>query len=104
MLVIQGYLDMMSKGMTGDLTPTMKRYVERMQSATQDMAVLIARQLARGREDTRGPGTGQDLGDGVRGKGEIFLPSFEKRKNSSSGATIGFQPLSSYSSSTFFST
>ncbi len=47
-LVIQGYLDMMSKGMTGDLTPTMKRYVERMKSATQDMAVLISRQLARG--------------------------------------------------------
>jgi signal transduction histidine kinase len=35
-LVIQGYLDMM------------RRYVERMQSATQDMAVLISRQLARG--------------------------------------------------------
>ena len=47
-LVIQGYLDMMSKGLTGELTPAMKRYVERMQSATQDMAVLISRQLARG--------------------------------------------------------
>lgn len=47
-LVIQGYLDMMSKGLTGELTPAMKRYVERMQSATQDMALLISRQLARG--------------------------------------------------------
>jgi len=47
-LVIQGYLDMMNKGLTGELTPAMKRYVERMQSATQDMAVLISRQLARG--------------------------------------------------------
>jgi two-component system, OmpR family, sensor kinase len=53
-LVIQGYLDMMSKGLTGELTPSMKRYVERMQSATQDMALLISRQLARG-------GTPEDL-------------------------------------------
>jgi signal transduction histidine kinase len=47
-LVIQGYLDMMNKGLTGELTPAMMRYVERMQSATQDMALLISRQLARG--------------------------------------------------------
>lgn len=47
-LVIQGYLDMMRKGLTGELTPTMARYVERMQGAAQDMAQLISRQLARG--------------------------------------------------------
>ncbi len=47
-LVIQGYLDMMNKGLTGELTPSMKRYVERMQSAAQDMSRLISRQLARG--------------------------------------------------------
>jgi signal transduction histidine kinase len=62
-LVIQGYLDMMSKGLTGELTPTMKRYVERMQSATQDMALLISRQLARG-------GTPEDLRT-------LLLESFE---------------------------
>lgn len=48
LLVIQGYLEMMRKGMTGELTPTMERYVERMQGSTQMMGQLIARQLSRG--------------------------------------------------------
>jgi two-component system OmpR family sensor kinase len=48
LLVIQGYLEMMRKGMTGELTPTMERYVERMQSSAQNMAQLISRQLSRG--------------------------------------------------------
>lgn len=48
LLVIKGYLDMMRKGMTGALTPTMERYVDRMMSATQDMNTLIVQQLARG--------------------------------------------------------
>ncbi|MFL5350647.1 MAG: histidine kinase dimerization/phospho-acceptor domain-containing protein [Hyalangium sp.] len=48
LLVIKGYLDMMRKGMTGALTPTMERYVERMVSATQDMNMLIVQQLSRG--------------------------------------------------------
>jgi len=48
LLVIQGYLEMMRKGMTGELTPTMERYVERMQGASQNMAQLISRQLSRG--------------------------------------------------------
>jgi hypothetical protein len=39
---------MMRKGLTGELTPTMARYVDRMQGASQDMALLIARQLSRG--------------------------------------------------------
>ncbi len=48
LLVIKGYLDMMHKGLTGALTPTMERYVERMMSATQDMNTLIVQQLSRG--------------------------------------------------------
>lgn len=48
LLVIQGYLEMMRKGMTGELTPTMERYVERMQGSTQMMGQLISRQLSRG--------------------------------------------------------
>jgi len=48
LLVIQGYLEMMRKGLTGELTPTMERYVERMQGSAQMMAQLISRQLSRG--------------------------------------------------------
>lgn len=48
LLVIQGYLEMMRKGMTGELTPTMEKYVERMQGSTQMMGQLISRQLSRG--------------------------------------------------------
>jgi hypothetical protein len=48
LLVIKGYVDMMRKGMTGELTPTMERYLERMMSATQDMGALISKQLAPG--------------------------------------------------------
>lgn len=47
-LVIQGYLDMMRRGLAGELPQGMARYVERMEGAAQDMAHLIARQLARG--------------------------------------------------------
>jgi two-component system OmpR family sensor kinase len=56
LLVIKGYLDMMRKGMTGTLTPTMERYVDRMMNATQDMNTLIVQQLSRGGapEDLRG--------------------------------------------------
>jgi hypothetical protein len=39
---------MMRKGMTGALTPTMERYVDRMVSASQDMNSLIVQQLSRG--------------------------------------------------------
>jgi hypothetical protein len=48
LLVMKGYVDMMRKGMTGELTPTMERYLERITGATQDMGLLIARQLAPG--------------------------------------------------------
>ena len=48
LLVIQGYLEMIRKGMTGELSPTMQRYVERMQGSTQMMGQLISRQLSRG--------------------------------------------------------
>jgi two-component system, OmpR family, sensor kinase len=48
LLVIRGYLDMMRKGMIGELTPTVERYLERMLSATQDMNTLITQRLAPG--------------------------------------------------------
>ncbi len=48
LLVIKGYLEMMRKGMTGPLTPTMERYVERMTRSAQDMNELIVQQLSRG--------------------------------------------------------
>ncbi len=48
LLVMKGYVDMMLKGMTGDLTPTMERYLERMLGSTQDMSALISRHLAPG--------------------------------------------------------
>jgi signal transduction histidine kinase len=48
LLVMKGYVDMMRKGMTGELTPTMSRYLERVMGATQDMGLLIAQRLAPG--------------------------------------------------------
>jgi two-component system, OmpR family, sensor kinase len=55
LLVIRGYLDMMRKGMVGEMTPTLARYLERMLSATQDMNTLISQRLAPGHapEDLR---------------------------------------------------
>ncbi|MDC0715077.1 histidine kinase dimerization/phospho-acceptor domain-containing protein [Stigmatella sp. ncwal1] len=48
LLVIRGYLDMMRKGMIGELTPPVERYLQRMMSATQDMNTLISQRLAPG--------------------------------------------------------
>ncbi len=48
LLVMKGYVDIMRKGMTGELTPTMERYLERVMGATQDMGSLIAQRLAPG--------------------------------------------------------
>ncbi|WP_148273357.1 histidine kinase dimerization/phospho-acceptor domain-containing protein [Stigmatella aurantiaca] len=48
LLVIRGYLDMMRKGMIGELTPALERYLQRMMSATQDMNTLISQRLAPG--------------------------------------------------------
>jgi two-component system, OmpR family, sensor kinase len=48
LLVMKGYLEMMRKGMAGELTPTMERYLERVMKAAQDMGSLIARRLAPG--------------------------------------------------------
>jgi len=48
LLVMKGYVEMMRKGMSGELTPAMSRYLERMMGATQDMGQLIAQQLAPG--------------------------------------------------------
>jgi|GEM_PF-1333539 len=48
LLVMKGYVEMMRKGMSGELTPAMSRYLERMMGATQDMGQLIAQRLAPG--------------------------------------------------------
>ncbi|WPB80726.1 histidine kinase dimerization/phospho-acceptor domain-containing protein [Archangium violaceum] len=41
LLVIQGYIDMMTKGMAGALTPSMQRYLERMGRAAGEMNVRL---------------------------------------------------------------
>jgi signal transduction histidine kinase len=43
LLVLQGYIDMMSKGMAGVLTPSMQRYLERMGRAATEMNVRLQR-------------------------------------------------------------
>lgn len=70
LLVIQGYLEMIRKGMTGELSPTMERYVERMQGSTQMMSQLISRQLSKG-------GAPEDLRALVL---EAFEPVVQARK------------------------
>ncbi len=58
---------MMRKGMTGELTPTMERYVERMQGSTQMMGQLISRQLVArwGSGGSARPGAGGLRADGA---------------------------------------
>ncbi|WP_158502138.1 histidine kinase dimerization/phospho-acceptor domain-containing protein [Vitiosangium sp. GDMCC 1.1324] len=41
LLVLQGYIDMMTKGMAGVLTPSMQRYLERMSRAAGEMNVRL---------------------------------------------------------------
>ncbi|WP_375766312.1 hypothetical protein NR798_32065 [Archangium gephyra] len=41
LLVMQGYIDMMTKGMAGVLTPAMQRYLERMGRAASEMNVRL---------------------------------------------------------------
>ncbi len=41
LLVMQGYIDMMTKGMAGALTPSMQRYLERMGRAAGEMNVRL---------------------------------------------------------------
>ncbi|MFY0530306.1 histidine kinase dimerization/phospho-acceptor domain-containing protein [Archangium gephyra] len=41
LLVMQGYIDMMTKGMAGVLTPAMQRYLERMGRAAGEMNVRL---------------------------------------------------------------
>jgi two-component system OmpR family sensor kinase len=48
LLVMNGYLEMMRKGMAGELTPPMARYLERIMKSAQDMGSLIAQRLAPG--------------------------------------------------------
>jgi signal transduction histidine kinase len=43
LLVLQGYIDMMTKGMAGVLTPSMQRYLERMGRAAAEMNVRLQR-------------------------------------------------------------
>jgi two-component system OmpR family sensor kinase len=41
LLVMQGYIDMMTRGMAGVLTPSMQRYLERMGRAASEMNVRL---------------------------------------------------------------
>lgn len=46
LLVIQGYVGMMLKGVAGPLTPTMQRYAQQLMKASADQASLIERRLS----------------------------------------------------------
>lgn len=57
LMVMKGYVDMMMKGTAGPLTPSMQRYLDRMQRVANDQGALIERRLAKvvdeGVEDLR---------------------------------------------------
>ncbi len=46
LLVIQGYVGMMLKGVAGPLTPTMQRYAQHLMKASADQGALIDRRLS----------------------------------------------------------
>ena len=47
LMVMKGYVDMMVKGTAGPLTPSMQRYLDRMQRVANDQGALIERRLAK---------------------------------------------------------
>lgn len=46
LLVIQGYVGMMLKGVAGPLTPTMQRYAQQLMKSSADQGALIERRLS----------------------------------------------------------
>jgi signal transduction histidine kinase len=77
LLVMQGYIDMMNKGMAGVLTPSMQRYLERMARAASEMNVRL-QQRPTGEdapaEDVR-PLLSATFGPGRHGSVQLELPS-----------------------------
>lgn len=52
LMVMKGYVDMMAKGTAGPLTPSMQRYLDRMQRVANDQGALIERRLAKGVDES----------------------------------------------------
>ncbi|QRK07941.1 histidine kinase [Archangium violaceum] len=77
LLVMQGYIDMMAKGMAGALTPAMQRYLERMARAAGEMNVRLQHRPSGGdapAEDLR-PLLSATFGSGRHGPSRLELPS-----------------------------
>ncbi|HYO51873.1 histidine kinase dimerization/phospho-acceptor domain-containing protein [Archangium sp.] len=77
LLVLQGYIDMMAKGMAGVLTPSMQRYLERMGRAAGELNVRL-QQRPTGEdapaEDLR-PLLSATFGPGRPGSARLELPA-----------------------------
>jgi two-component system, OmpR family, sensor kinase len=76
MLVLQGYIDMMSKGMAGVLTPSMQRYLERMSRAAGELNARLQRPPIEHApvEDLR-PLLSATFGAGRRASARLELPA-----------------------------
>lgn len=77
LLVMQGYIDMMTKGMAGALTPSMQRYLERMARAASEMNVRLQQRPTGGdapAEDLR-PLLSATFGPGRHDSVKLELPS-----------------------------
>ena len=76
LLVLQGYVDMMVKGMAGALTPSMQRYLERMSRASGELHARLQQLLPvedAPAEDLR-PLLRATFGPGRRGSAALELP------------------------------
>jgi len=76
LLVLQGYVDMMVKGMAGALTPAMQRYLERMSRASGELNARLQQLLPvedAPAEDLR-PLLRATFGPGRRGSAALELP------------------------------
>ncbi|MGZ3457176.1 MAG: histidine kinase dimerization/phospho-acceptor domain-containing protein [Archangium sp.] len=77
LLVIQGYIDMMAKGMAGVLTPSMQRYLERMGRAAGEMNARLQQRPTGDEapaEDLR-PLLSATFGPGRPGHARLELPA-----------------------------
>ncbi|MCY1076631.1 histidine kinase dimerization/phospho-acceptor domain-containing protein [Archangium lansingense] len=77
LLVMHGYIDMMTKGMAGALTPSMQRYLERMGRAAGEMNVRLQQRPSGGdapAEDLRAS-LSATFGPGRHGCARLELPS-----------------------------
>ncbi|WNG49013.1 histidine kinase [Archangium minus] len=77
LLVMQGYIDMMAKGMAGAITPAMQRYLERMARAAGEMNARLQHRPSGGdtpAADLR-PLLNATFGSGRYGSARLELPS-----------------------------